>query len=115
MTKPADERTAKLQERAMQRTEDFANCDPTLRKQFAEFAAAFAESERSSAMKEAANIRTQLLEVTAKVARGVYMPDIDNCRNIQEARAVIERADALRVGLAFELNKILKLLDGGER
>jgi len=75
----------------------------------------FAESERSSAIKEArADIRTQLLEVTAKVARGVYMPDIYNCRNIREARAVIERADALRVGLTFELNKILKLLDGGE-
>jgi hypothetical protein len=75
-----------------------------------------AESERSSAIKEAsADIRTQLLEVAAKVARGVYMPDIDNCRNIREARAVIERADAMRVGLTFELNKILKLLDGGER
>lgn len=67
------------------------------------------ESQRTQAPSET---RTKLLKIAAKVARREYMPSLENCRTISDARIEVRRMDDLHAQLAWELKTVLDALAG---
>lgn len=67
------------------------------------------ESQRTQAPSET---RTKLLKIVAKVARREYMPSLENCRTISDARIEVRRMDDLHAQLAWELKTVLDALAG---
>jgi len=50
--------------------------------------------------------QTRLLDVAARVAHRKYLPSLEKCRTINDARCVVRKMDKEHVSLAAELKEI---------
>ena len=55
--------------------------------------------------------QTRLLDVAARVARRKYLPSLEKCRTINDARCVVRKMDKEHVSLAAELKEIWDAYD----
>lgn len=54
---------------------------------------------------------TEFLELTAKIARREYLPSLEKCRTIRDARAEVQRYDDYHGYLAQKLKEIWDRLE----
>lgn len=56
-----------------------------------------------------------LLELSAQVVRRVYLPSLERCRTITDARREVDRHDSSHAYLAMELKKVWDVLARAQR